>query len=1086
MTLRGLAVPLLLLCSSCLAPEAPSDLLIACEVDTDCPKRYVCSKVAGRCYPSDLIDKAPTLVGNPIILPRLARAGVTLTVALAVNEELLSDPVVRLNGLRLAVDETGTDRAKLQYRFAYRVEGTEPENQKVPVTVDLVDLAGTTAAGLPGGDAQFDFTPPPAPDVAAPGKVLYHRVPWGADATTGAKRFWVEAAAGATEPGAEVHAYDDSAVATAADLGTAIATPDGSFELELMRADRPVIWLAALDAAGNRSAVVDVKDVSWTATLAGKVAGREFENPHDYELRPWFQRRFLQANSQDLGDTGPVSARGAGTQAVEGDTTTGGWMRRSLGELFARRSGHAVAFDSRRGRMVLFGGAGWGDTWEWDGGAWTRRTPLDPERDGNPSTRSSHAMAYDRDRDRVVLFGGQDSNGKPLGDTWEWDGASWARRAPTGAVPEPRFEHQLARDPTRGRVVLFGGASLDSQGFTVFLNDQWEWDGASWTQVTPAVRPAARSGHGMALDVARGKLVVFGGKVVDPTGSYTVSKDTWEWDGTTWQRIPAASPPSARTGQGMVYMPQVGVVLFGGDDDAGHLSDETWVWDGTDWTKLSPSHHPGQRSLAALAYDSLRNRVVACAGKGPKDNLGDTWELDGEDWTERSGDTLVGLAPSPRTWQAMAFDESRGRAVLFGGVAGGATGTYLEDTWEWDGSSWQERTPASGEPNPDRRASHAMAYDRARQRVVLFGGVNDAQPLADTWEWDGERWKERTRVATADGPSARYGHAMAFDDSDGETVLFGGTNLRGWSSFDDTWQWDGTIWRPAQVTGSPPSGRSYHALAYDSLRSRVVLYGGQAFTDAAWMCPPCGFPWAANDTYEWDGARWKYVVPAGDSAPPALIAHAMVFSQRGPVLMFGGGSWLYGTSPIDETWAWDGASWSRPQLGDDDDGSPPARSGHGLVYDSRRHRAVLFGGQALDESDLGDTWEWDDGAGSQPGQVARFAFAAAQAEPKATITQVTANWDAGGQGENGSSSVAGVISWVWDRGSFMPATSSSFGSGAPGRLSWSTSDPLQTARLLNGPRQEIVVGVTPQGANGTQIAQVVVDYVELVVQYRRP
>jgi hypothetical protein len=30
------------------------------------------------------------------------------------------------------------------------------------------------------------------------------------------------------------------------------------------------------------------------------------------------------------------------------------------------------------------------------------------------------------------------------------------------------------------------------------------------------------------------------------------------------------------------------------------------------------------------------------------------------------------------------------------------------------------------------------------------------------------------------------------------------------------------------------------------------------------------------------------------------------------------------------------------------------------------------------------------------------------------------------------------------------------------------------------------VGVTPQGANGTQIAQVVVDYVELVVQYRRP
>ena len=60
------------------------------------------------------------------------------------------------------------------------------------------------------------------------------------------------------------------------------------------------------------------------------------------------------------------------------------------------RSGHAVAYDAARGRVVLFAGYAAGDarrndTWEWDGSAWTERTP--PA--GSPTARSGHAMAYD-------------------------------------------------------------------------------------------------------------------------------------------------------------------------------------------------------------------------------------------------------------------------------------------------------------------------------------------------------------------------------------------------------------------------------------------------------------------------------------------------------------------------------------------------------------------------------------------------------------------------------------------------------------------------------------------------------------------
>jgi len=59
----------------------------------------------------------------------------------------------------------------------------------------------------------------------------------------------------------------------------------------------------------------------------------------------------------------------------------------------------------------------------------------------------------------------------------------------------------------------------------------------------------------------------------------------------------------------------------------------------------------------------------------------------------------------------------------------------IEDRWEWDGSAWIERTPAGRKP--PARCKHALAYDSARGRLVLFGGFGvSGEPLQDTWEWD--------------------------------------------------------------------------------------------------------------------------------------------------------------------------------------------------------------------------------------------------------------------------------------------------------------------------------------------------------------
>jgi hypothetical protein len=63
--------------------------------------------------------------------------------------------------------------------------------------------------------------------------------------------------------------------------------------------------------------------------------------------------------------------------------------------------------------------------------------------------------------------------------------------------------------------------------------------------------------------------------------------------------------------------------------------------------------------------------------------------------------------------------------------------------WQWDGERWTEIKMTGA--TPGKRYSPAMAYDASRDRVVLHGGLEvrgrgDFSALEDVWEWDGARW----------------------------------------------------------------------------------------------------------------------------------------------------------------------------------------------------------------------------------------------------------------------------------------------------------------------------------------------------------
>lgn len=111
-------------------------------------------------------------------------------------------------------------------------------------------------------------------------------------------------------------------------------------------------------------------------------------------------------------------------------------------------------------------------------------------------------MAFDPIRGRTVLFSGGDLDGPPaVQETWEWDGSTWRNVQPLPPRPPARLHSMMAFDPSRGKVVLFGGAT-DTQGTTVF-DDTWTWDGTTWVPISTGARPTPRWGSAMAFDAAR-------------------------------------------------------------------------------------------------------------------------------------------------------------------------------------------------------------------------------------------------------------------------------------------------------------------------------------------------------------------------------------------------------------------------------------------------------------------------------------------------------------------------------------------------------------------------------------------------------
>lgn len=150
-------------------------------------------------------------------------------------------------------------------------------------------------------------------------------------------------------------------------------------------------------------------------------------------------------------------------------------------------------------------------------------------------------------------------------------------------------------------------------------------------------------------------------------------------------------------------------------------------------------------------------------------------------------------------------------------------------------------------------------------------------------------------------------------------------------------------WTQLSPATSPPD-RAAAAMAYDPTTQNLVLFGGNGNG---------GGNGSLDDTWTWNGTTWTQLHPA--TSPPGLGSASMAYdAATKSLVLFGGVSLTNGTGE-NETWTWSGTTWIQqfPTV------QPPGRYYASMAYDQETSNVVLFGGDDNGVGPLNDTWTWD-------------------------------------------------------------------------------------------------------------------------------
>lgn len=404
-----------------------------------------------------------------------------------------------------------------------------------------------------------------------------------------------------------------------------------------------------------------------------------------------------------------------------------------------------------------------------------------------------------------------------------------------------------------------------------------------------------------------------------------------------------ASNPSPRAQARMVWdVPNNVGILFGGlgpFDKATtlqHDSAETWLWNGSRWLQRFPATVPPARAVHSMIWDTTRNRVVMFGGRQspvdidkPTVFVNDTWVYEDENWRQIES----AQNPSVRQFAAMAYDRSRDRIVLYGGNVlneDGETFTARFDTWEFDGSQWTEIVSSS----TPHVAKPILGYDAARNETIMVG-LNETGTATVMYRYDAANhaW---TSVTPEKMPTCVNDGHMFYHEQRGRLRFLGGVCASDTPLTEEQFEWDNAANKWQVITVGVQSRNSAQAVAFDPLRREVVMFGGTA---------AFGNVLGSQTSVLQNNGAWRQILISHRPDPRSQIGFDTDASTN-TIWMFGG---LDETSTFFHTdlWGYRNGQWFPASPG-------PASSCENALtaFDTDRHRLVVNCGGT-------ETYEWD-------------------------------------------------------------------------------------------------------------------------------
>src|ERR1700730_10019071 len=421
----------------------------------------------------------------------------------------------------------------------------------------------------------------------------------------------------------------------------------------------------------------------------------------------------------------------------------------------------------------------------------------------------------------------------------------------SGATPPPRAGAAMAFDTNTGTTVLFGGMGANGP-----LHDTWTWDGSSWTQQHPAHNPPATVIGPMAYDPSSHDMLLV--TVSMPTGSISSADpatvnpppaQTWLWDGADWHKAAGVQPPvsaltrlATDTAAGDVVLVATGGALHPplgapcrlqvptSDPIAAicpgyaQVQTSTWIWSGTSW-KDTGAGGPGQSSSSNL--DAGAASLVTDPSTGHAEYVA-------------SAPSIVPLCvtpglPAPSPSHFLPPPPANG--------AVGSTGLLTPPV------------VVSGKPLPTPPFEPPPSTNPCT-RVKSDGSALPASfPKMVISRWTGSAWSAPQDVSPPKANGYTGGPVVADSAVHGLLVL---------NTADGSVSTYTGVWTTKTAAVHPPASAGAVAVAYDSVRGQLVVFGGEVIST------PSGVA-LSDETWTWDGSSWQQHGGSLQTLPSASV-----------------------------------------------------------------------------------------------------------------------------------------------------------------------------------------------------------------------